>query len=252
MNLPADAMATLWAPQSVWTLAALIVLGLAVQRAEWAELDPVVMFAAGVVGLVGAWVGGAWYCLASSPHRVAENPWLLGQVVGGPKAMYGALLGTGLGGVATLRVLRVPVRAYADAAAPAVALGYALYRVGCLWNGCEVGSATSLPWAVDGPGGTATHPVALYHSFVGLGLYLGLRRLHVGSGRVALLALGGYGALRFGLEFVRVEPVMWLGLHPGHWWSLLAVALAAGTWMYLRRMQSTDTVRSPAFSPADG
>jgi phosphatidylglycerol:prolipoprotein diacylglycerol transferase len=252
MGLAADLSAGFWRPSTVWTAAVLIILGLAIRRAERAGLDPLLIFGTGAAGLAGAMVGGDWYCLADTPQRVAQNPWLLVQILDGPKALFGALLGAVIAGMGTLRLFGASARTYADAAAPAVALGYAVYRLGCLWNGCEVGIPTDLPWAVEGPGGAATHPVAAYHAAVGLGLYMGLRRLRVGDGRVALLALGGYGLLRFGLEFVRVEPVAWFGLHPGHWWSLLAVALASGTWVYLRRIQSIDTVRSPAFSPADG
>lgn len=217
----------LWAPSTVRVGAILLVVCLAVRRAESGGLDPLRMFSVSVVGLVGALVGGDWYCLAGTPHRVGQNPWLLAQVLDGPKAMFGALLGTVLAGVGMLRLLRAPVQAYVDAAVPAVALGYAVYRLGCLWYGCEVGTPTGLPWAVEGPDGRATHPVAAYHGLLGLGLYLGLRRLPVGDGRVAFFALGAYGLIRFGLEFVRVEPVAWFGLHPGHWWSLLAVVLAA-------------------------
>ncbi len=244
-------MAALWAPSTVWTVAVLVVLVFAVRRAEEADLDPLLMFGAGIAGLAGAWVGGDWYALAGTPHQVLSSPWRLVQVASGPKALFGALLGAGLGGGSLLWLRKVSVSAYADAAAPAVALGYAVYRIGCVWNGCELGTATDLPWAVTGSDGTATHPVAAYHALVGLGLYLSLRPMRVGTGRVALLALGGYGLLRFGLEFVRVEPVMWLGLNPGHWWSLLAIVVAGGAWVFGHHLSSSAPARSSLLETVD-
>lgn len=251
-SFPAAFIAALWAPSTLWILAILVVLGFAVRRAEQEGLDPLLMFVAGVAGLAGAGVGGDWYALAGTPHQVLENPWLLTQVLDGPKAMFGALVGTSLCGAGLLWATGASVRAYADAAAPAIALGYAVYRIGCLWNGCEAGTATTLPWAVTGPEGTEVHPVAAYHAVAGLLLYLTLRPLPVGTGRVALLALGGYGLLRFGIEFVRVEPVSWLGWNPGHWWSLVALAVAlGGAWILRHRFRSPTTSRSSMLEPAD-
>ena len=228
-------------PATVWVGATLVALVLAVRRAERAGLDTAWMFAAGVAGVVGAWMGGYGYTLVDTPYRIVAEPGLLAGIVDGPKAAFGALLGGGLAGSGVLWMRGERVGAYADAAAPALALGYALYRVGCLWNGCETGAPTTLPWAVGGPLGEFEHPVAAYHAVAGLGLYLGLRRRTVGDGTGALLAVGGYGLLRFGLEFARVEPVTWWGLHPGHWWSLGVVVAAAGLWIAWGRLSTQPT-----------
>ncbi len=77
------------------------------------------------------------------------------------------LLGTGMrypggalaGFVCLPLVLRrlgrsISVRQFADVVAPAIALGLAVDRVGCLLHGCCYGIPSSLPWAIRFPAGS--------------------------------------------------------------------------------------------------
>jgi phosphatidylglycerol:prolipoprotein diacylglycerol transferase len=132
-----------------------------------------------------------------------------------------------------------PLRILGDAAAPALALGEAVGRVGCLLNGCCFGRPTSCPLGVRfGPlseagrrfAGEALHPTQLYLA-VGLILLLFLllaeerRRAGVHPGRTLGLYLVGSMALRFGVDFLRVyEPsVRWLGLAHSQWVAALGL-----------------------------
>lgn len=105
----------------------------------------------------------------------------------------------------------------ADAAAPALALGLAIVRLGCLAAGCDYGLPTHsflgvvfrnpVAHALTGvPLGTPLHPTQLYESALGLALLAGLswgpwQRAPEGA-RVCFFA-GGYSVARFGLEFLR-------------------------------------------------
>ncbi len=95
----------------------------------------------------------------------------------------------------------------ADAVGLALPLSLAVARVGCFLNGCCGGRPSSLPWAVTFPGSAAAvHPTQLYELLLDLALFLLLLRLRVRMNRdwdLFLVSVGGYGAVRFLVEFFR-------------------------------------------------
>jgi len=108
---------------------------------------------------------------------------------------------------------RVPMLAALSAAAPALAVGHAIGRFGCFMVGDDYGRPTDLPWGVAFPRGlpptdVRVHPTQLYEAFPLLAiawLLLRWRRQRVSDvevfGRYLVLA----GALRFAIEFIRVN-----------------------------------------------
>jgi phosphatidylglycerol:prolipoprotein diacylglycerol transferase len=72
-------------------------------------------------------------------------------------AFYGGFAGGALTALACRRL--APFAAFADAAAPPLALAHAVGRVGCWLAGCCFGRATALPIAAVG-----RHPVQLYEA----------------------------------------------------------------------------------------
>ena len=105
----------------------------------------------------------------------------------------------------------------ADAAAPSIALGQAIGRLGCFGAGCDYGKPSDLPWAVTFtsdyahqnvgvPLNVALHPAQLYESFATLLLFVILYRIHAVrrfKGQVFACYLIGYGLIRFVNEFFR-------------------------------------------------
>jgi len=138
----------------------------------------------------------------------------------------------------------------ADLVTPAVALGIGIGRIGCFLINDHLGAATSLPWGILWPDGISRHPVALYESLVGFALFaifwfLQKRKESVipaklvpdrdwvagiqefGSrlfgrddkpGRLFLLFLISYSAIRFLLDFLRASKGI---LADPHWWGLM-------------------------------
>jgi phosphatidylglycerol:prolipoprotein diacylglycerol transferase len=125
-----------------------------------------------------------------------------------------------------------------DLFAPALALGHAVGRLGCLAAGCCFGAPCAAPWALRfGPGSVAfaelaaggalppeaavagaaartppLHPTQLYEAAGELGIFLVLlalrgreRRGHpaLRSGTLLLVYAAAYAALRFGVEMFR-------------------------------------------------
>jgi phosphatidylglycerol:prolipoprotein diacylglycerol transferase len=155
----------------------------------------------------------------------------------------GFLLGTAAV-VWTMRRRRLALWPTLDAATPALALGYAIGRVGCFLVGDDYGRPTQLPWGVafehglpptsawhlrrefgleippEIPGATLlrVHPTQLYETAAGLaiwafGVWL-LRRLARTGGRPGSVALPLFALLaveRFLVEILRVKDDRFLG-----------------------------------------
>lgn len=242
-------------PILYWGAAAAVVLAAAAGQAHRDGLDPWTMYLSGVVGFAGALLlGGSLAPLVSSgeAHEASTG-----------RGALGALLGAGLGGWGVLKLRGSHFLAYADAAAPAVALGYGVYRIGCLLNGCCFGTAADLPWAVgfgvdseafsvqiaagsiapDATQTLPTHPTQIYHALLGLAGFLVLRRRPAGAmGRRFAAALMIYGAGRFAIEFFRGDAVAILGpLDPNHIAALGMLGL--GIFLWRRRSAAVDTSR---------
>jgi len=127
---------------------------------------------------------------------------------------YGAFI---LGAAAALLYVRIKRLSFwrtFDLFAPYLALGYAFGRIGCFLNGCCFGTPTDLPWGVVFPGLDAVprHPAQLYSTLLSLGLFAFLLWLYPRrrfDGQVFLAYIIGYALLRFGLEFVRENLIIW-------------------------------------------
>jgi phosphatidylglycerol:prolipoprotein diacylglycerol transferase len=224
-------------------------------------------------GLVGAWSGGHLLVLFSQPNLILEDPLRLLNFLEGSKGVFGAFLGTALFGSLYLLYRRQPVLAYADAAVPAVALGYAVARIGCFLNGDDFGIVTSVPWAVQFPPGTEAyaahlnrglieigaplslpvHPTQLYHSAAGVFLFILLTRWQGSwSGSRVALALAGYGVLRFSIEWFRGDAAALLGpLHVSHLFSLLFMAAGASLWWWKGRRREFRSPRPATLAQAE-
>jgi phosphatidylglycerol:prolipoprotein diacylglycerol transferase len=138
-------------------------------------------------------------------------------------SLWGGLVAGGI--MAAARLGRDPVRRrrILDAAAPAVALGIGVGRIGEFLDGSGQGLPSDLPWATRYSSplaatpdfGVGRHPAQLYDALVCLGLFVLLRgaagaRWPTGWRTAAFLIL--YAAARIGLGQVRLDPAFLFGL----------------------------------------
>ena len=128
-----------------------------------------------------------------------------------------------------------------DAWVPALALGLVVGRLGCQLSGTwdqTYGNPTSLPWAWDYGDGLGRHPVALYELLLVTVLWALTRRRWLTSPGARFAAfMGGYCALRFGLEFLKppfgdaapttLAVARYAGLSAIQW-----AALLGGAWFF--------------------
>jgi phosphatidylglycerol---prolipoprotein diacylglyceryl transferase len=245
-------------PGVVWSAALLAASAYAVYSAQRSGLDTRAMYWAVVCALLpGLW--GA-HLLSLLVHGWSGGPLALFQFVEGGKSLYGGLLLGGLAAGLYFHKRKLPVLAYADAAIPGVALGYAIGRVGCFLNGDDYGILTRVRWAVVYPPGTEAyqahldrgwisaadtwslpvHPVQLYSSLFGFALFVLLaswRPVRSGGRLCAYLIL--YGVSRFFMEFLRGDFRAVLGpLSLPQVFSAVFVLLGAGIVLQLKTARS--------------
>jgi phosphatidylglycerol:prolipoprotein diacylglycerol transferase len=110
-------------------------------------------FAADVVigGVVGGLIGAKlWYVALTGESLFSRGGFV----------WYGGFIGGVLGVVLNSWRRRVPIAFTAELVAPALALGYAIGRVGCFLVGDDYGVPTTVPWAVKFPFGLPPTTVA--------------------------------------------------------------------------------------------
>ncbi|MFI5755258.1 prolipoprotein diacylglyceryl transferase [Streptomyces sp. NPDC051569] len=154
----------------------------------------------------------------------------------GGLGIWGAIALGAVGAWIGCRRRGIPLPAWADAMAPAIAIAQALGRWGNWFNQELYGKETDLPWAVKitaGPNREAGlyHPTFLYESLWCLGVAALVvwadRRFKLGHGRVFALYVAAYCVGRFWIEYLRVDEAHHvLGLRLNDWTAIIVFVLA--------------------------
>lgn len=218
------------------------------RRVRW-ECAMVIFACAFGVALFGAYL---LYMLASVgiPTLIrAARAGLLWEVLQmGGMVFYGGVIGGVFGVLLGCRIVGLRFFPVLDLCAPALALGHAFGRVGCLFAGCCYGVPCDLPFCFalspDIAGGARLFPVQLAESACDLLLCLALvvylrkpRRVP----RTAGIFMMSYSVYRFALEFLRYDEIR------GHVFSLstsqfisIAVFLAGLVFVFILGQRGLD------------
>ena len=198
--------------------------------------------------LLGVILGGRLgYVLFYDPAFFLANPIEIIKVWQGGMAFHGGLLGVTVAMWIFARRQGLSVLAVSDRVAMVTPIGLFLGRLANFINSELQGRVTDVAWAmVFARGdGMPRHPSQLYEAGLeglGLGLVMlvGARRAWLDrTGLLTAVLLIGYGAARFGIEYVR-EPDTQLGLLAGMitMGQLLCLPmLAAGAYLLLRQQR---------------
>jgi phosphatidylglycerol:prolipoprotein diacylglycerol transferase len=199
-----------------------------------------------LAALVGGLVGARVYWLLDNWDEASGD--VLGSIFGGSGlTWYGGAMG---GAIAVLLWARWRGRlnlSLLDASAPALALGYAIGRVGCQVSGDgDYGRPSDVPWAMAYPNGVVptdevVQPTPIYET---LGMGLAALVLWQLRDRLPPAALFGLylvfaGTERFVVEFWRRNPDADLGLTSAQITSL--IMLVAGLLVVAWRLRGPRT-----------
>jgi phosphatidylglycerol---prolipoprotein diacylglyceryl transferase len=194
-----------------------------------------ITFAALVGGVIGA---RAYYVIQ---HWSTTKHELLGSIFSGSGLVwYGGAIGGAIGVVLWMRWRDALELRMFDMCATALALGYAIGRIGCQVSGDgDYGIRSNLPWAMGYPHGTLptppgvkVQPTPIYETVTMCLLAYALWKLRdrVRPGVVFALYLVGSGLERFLVEFIRRNKEVLVGLTSPQLESL-ALMLIGMVWL---------------------
>ncbi len=233
---------------------AMIAGGYAVQRLfQRHGIDPGAALEVTVAAIVGGLAGARLYWLAEH-WREAQGNVFHSMLGGAGFTWYGGLLGGVVAVIALARYRHLSLGLVANLMAPAVALGYAVARIGCLLAGDGTyGRPSSLPWAIAFPHGMVptnvlVQPTPAYETLAMLVVFVVLYRMarrpqpgwHVFAWFLVLS-----GVERFAIEFLRINPPWLLGLTPPQWFALAGVLVGAGV-LVAQRARGRETMEAAA------
>lgn len=191
-----------------------------VRGARRAGLNADTVTPLGLWAITGALIGAKVLLILRSSGEYIAHPaglWSMSLVTSAGD-FYGGFIGGVVASALFFRRHRdLPFWKVADLAAPAIALGQAIGRIGCFMAGDDYGRPTTVAWAVTftdrdaetiggAPLGAPLHPVQLYESVVCLALFaflvwFGRRKRRDGDVLAAYTMI--YAVARFVLEFYR-------------------------------------------------
>lgn len=181
-------------------------------------------------------------------------------------AWFGGLLAGFAAYVCVARWKRIPLLTALDAGSAAAALGYGIGRIGCLLSGDgDYGIPTSLPWGMSFPNGLVpttdrVHPTPIYEFLAACAIAwilwrLGARQISSPASRTqpgmqsvpgaksaGLLPVGSVfatylvltGIARFLVEFIRINPRVFLGMSNAQAASVASILVGAALWWWAR------------------
>lgn len=187
-----------------------------------------------IVAVAGALVGGAIGMRLSGWAQhwdFSANPTVMDAWQFGSRSILGGLLGAYVGVHIAKRIGGYRGKT-GDLFAPAVALGMAIGRIGCLLTEAP-GRPTDLPWGIHAPAGTpecpgcltgqAMHPSFVYEiafQLTAFAVLLWLRSRITHPGELFVLYIAAYAVFRFLVEFTRANDTVWLDLTRPQWFLL--------------------------------
>jgi phosphatidylglycerol:prolipoprotein diacylglycerol transferase len=168
-------------------------------------------------------------------EHLGEEPMLDLLLSRGGMSWFGGFAGGVLAGVWMMRRKGLPVLGVLAAATPALAVGHAVGRIGCFLVGDDYGQPTNLPWGVAFPEGlppttVPVHPTQIYEALALVPLAALLfhwRRQRRSDAFVVGAYLALAGAIRFAIEFLRVDVRVLGPLSVAHLASLAAIGIGA-------------------------
>ena len=163
--------------------------------------------------LIAAIVGSRLFYVVINHELFLSNPLDVFKIWNGGLVFYGGFIAALFTALIYLKMHKMPVWTTADIAAPSLAIGHFLGRLGCFSAGCCFGRECDLPWAVTfthpetlAPIGMPIHPTQLYSSISNLIIFFFLwffRKRTKFHGQLFWIYVLLYGIARSFIEIFR-------------------------------------------------
>ena len=169
---------------------------------------------AAIAGVIGGLAGAKLLWVVEHLGTGAWTDLLFSR---GGLSWFGGFAGGVAAALIVMRRHRLSPLAIIAAATPALAIGHAIGRIGCLLVGDDYGVPSTLPWAVAFPNGlppttVRVHPTQVYEAvaLIPIAFMLSrMRRRGAADHRVVGLYLLSTATIRFLIQWIRVyEPVL--------------------------------------------
>ena len=194
------------------------------------------VYGTAVWAVLGGLIGARLVHVIDNWDYYATDLLLILRIYEGGIGLLGGILGATLAGTFYAWRHRYPVGRMVDLVTPGLLLGMFLGRFGDIINGEHLGETLVRPWAFlyTHPGSPANgegpmHPVIVYEmaldAFIGIVTYFLIGRIRP-DGSVFFMYLLMYGLGRFVIQFMRRDPVWFLGLQQAHLLAILLVVVA--------------------------
>ena len=245
---------------AVTMMACLLLIG---RRSKQADLSQYHALGAAVAGMVCGLIGARLFYVLLYWGQHADLLAALFRVSGGTIS-WGAYTGGIIGFAGYLWIRQQPILPNLDLLGSVMGLGPFLGRWSCLLNGCDYGTVSSVPWAIEFPHGSIpfmahvrqglidplavnslpVHPLQIYLSLNGLLLFVIFSRLwkprNLTPGTIFFGYWAAYAFTRFLIEFFRGNvPTQYLGIFTiGQLMTLIVFVVSVGGIFILIRTRS--------------
>jgi len=182
---------------------------------------------------IGGWVGARLFIIPTGWEYFVEDP-IAFLLSSSGWVWYGGVIGGAAAALYWARRTKFPMLVLTDIAAPCLAIGLGIGRIGCQLSGDgDYGIPTDLPWAMSYPNGVVpttdlVHPVPVYEMIVCFVLFAYLlrrARTNPPAGDIMGRYLIWSSAFRFLFEFVRRNPAWLAGFTTAQWMSVGAILI---------------------------
>ena len=200
-----------------------------------------------IIAIVAGVIGSRILYFIENPGELSSF-WIFFHFWEGGLSWFGGFLGGLIGCLAYIKLKRLSFWNVADKMAPALAIGHAFGRIGCiLGDGGHVGKVTTMPWGFDVNGLGVGRHVTAWYELIGLlilfGVLMAMRKKKPYTGFIFQSYLMGYGLIRFVSDFFRTDPT-YFGLTIAQFTSIAiflagAMLMAAGFGRIKRRKLKT-------------
>lgn len=231
-------------------LAFLLSIALACREARKAGLTAETIMDMSIYAIILSIIGARVGYVLTSLHEYSGRAMDALKIHQGGLSFHGGVAGGALAVIFFCRKRKIAIFKMADVVMPALALGLAIGRIGCFFNGCCYGCAvhSHIPWAVVFPSlndNIPRHPAQLYDSAMNFAMVLllmyPLKKFKRKDGDLFAFWLVLAGISRFIMEIFRSgqsSVLFWFGLTMAQW--LCFLMMAGGIFLYLLKLKTAD------------